>query len=108
MRKRLCRSDIYIRQLSEKVLEKNKQMVIACIDLEKAYDKVSRDRLWQALESYRIQGGLLRAIQSMYLGSQACVCTSGKVFRWFPITQGVRQGCVMSPWLFNVFMDGIM
>ena len=27
---------------------------------------------------------------------------------WFPITQGVRQGCVMSPWLFNVFMDGIM
>jgi len=27
---------------------------------------------------------------------------------WFPITHGVRQGCVMSPWLFNVFMDGIM
>ena len=34
--------------------------------------------------------------------------TSGKVSGWFPITQGVRQGCVMSPWLFNVFMDGIM
>ena len=27
---------------------------------------------------------------------------------WFPITQGVRQGCVMSPWLFNVFMDKIV
>ena len=34
--------------------------------------------------------------------------TSGKVSGWFPITQGVRQGCVMSLWLFNVFMDGIM
>ena len=66
-RGRGCVDQIFtIRQLSEKVLEKNKQMVIACIDLEKAYDKVSRDRLWQVLESYGIQGGLLRAIQSMY------------------------------------------
>ena len=50
----------------------------------------------------------MRAIQSMYLGSRACVRASGKMSGWFPITQGVRQGCVMSPWLFNVFMDGIM
>ena len=108
-RGRGCVDQIFtIRQLSEKVLEKNKQMVIACIDLEKAYHKVSRDRLCQVLEGYGIQGGLLRAIQSMYLGSQACVRTSGKVSGWFPITQGVRQGCVMLPWLFNVFMDGIM
>ena len=49
-----------------------------------------------------------RAIQSMYLGSQACVRTGGKVSGCFPITQGVRQGCVTLPWLFNVFMDRIM
>ena len=70
------------------------QMVIACIDLEKAYDKVCRVRLWQ--------------VRSMYLRSQACVRASGKMSGWFPFTQGVRQGCVMSPWLFNVFMDGII
>ena len=41
-----CVDQIFtIRQLSEKVLEKNKQMVVASIDLEKAYDKVCRDRL---------------------------------------------------------------
>ena len=90
------------------MLEKNKQMVIACIDLEKAYDKVCRVRLWQVLECYGIQGGLMTAIRSMYLGSQACVRANGKMSGWFPITQGVRQGCVMSPWLFNVFMDGII
>ncbi len=50
-----------IRQLSEKVLEKNKQMVMACIDLGKVYDTVCRDRLWQVLERYGIQGGLMRA-----------------------------------------------
>ena len=108
-RGRSCVDQIFtIRQLSEKVLEKNKQMVIACIDLEKAYDKVCRVRLWQVLERYGIQGGLMTAIRSMYLGSQACVRASGKMSGWFPITQGVRQGCVMSPWLFNVFMDGII
>ena len=107
-RGRSCVDQMFtIRQLSEKVLEKNKQMVMACIDLEKAYDSVCRDRLWQVLEHYGIRGGLMRAIQSMYLGSRACVRTSGKMLGWFPITQGVRQGCVLSPWLFNVFIDGI-
>ena len=47
----------------------------------------------------------MRAIQSMYLGCRACVCASEKMSGWFPLTQGVRQGRVMSPWL---FMDGIM
>ena len=50
----------------------------------------------------------MTAIRSMYLGSQACVHVSGKMSGWFPIIQGVRQRCVMSPWLFNVFMDGII
>ena len=33
---------------------------------------------------------------------------SGKMSGWFPLTQGVRQGCVMLPWLFNVLINGIM
>ena len=51
-RGRGCADQIFtIRQLSEKAQKNNKQMVTACIDLEKAYDKVSRDRLWQVMES---------------------------------------------------------
>ena len=69
---------------------------------------VCRDRLWQVLECYGIRAGLMRAIQSMYLGSRACVRASGKMSGWFPLTQGVRQGCVMLPWLFNVLINGIM
>ena len=61
-RGRSCVDQIFtIRQLSEKVLEKNKQMVMACIDLGKADDTVCRDRLWQVLERYGIRGGLMRA-----------------------------------------------
>ena len=69
-RVRSCVDHIFTtRQLSEKVLEKNKKMVIACIDLEKVYDVVCSDRLWQVPECYGIREGLMRAIQSMCLGS---------------------------------------
>ena len=52
-----------MRQLSEKVLEKGKQMVVACIDLEKAHDTVRRDKLWQVLEDYEIEGKLLGRLE---------------------------------------------
>ena len=69
-----------------------------CVDLAKAYD---RENLWRMLVRYKVGGQLLRVIRSLYKESQACVRVNGKLSRWFPISQGVRQGCVMSPWLFN-------
>ena len=41
-----------IRQLSEKLLEKNRQMTVVCVDLEKAYDKVCSKKLWYVLDEY--------------------------------------------------------
>ena len=52
---RSCTDQLFtMRQLSEKVidLEKDKKMVLACMDLVKAYDRVGRDRLWKVLEEY--------------------------------------------------------
>ena len=47
-----------IRQLSEKILEKNKHMIIVCVDLEKAYDKVCREKIWRILVRYKVDGQL--------------------------------------------------
>ena len=106
---RSCTDQLFtIRQMSEKMLEKNKKMVVACVDLEKAYDWVGRDKLWNVLGEYGVKGRLLRAIRSLYKKSEACVRVKDELSDWFPITQGVRQGSVMSPWLFNVFMDKIV
>ena len=90
------------------MIEKNKKMVLACVDLEKAYDRVGREKLWNVLKEYGVKGRLLRAIRSLQKKSEACVRMKDELSGWFPITQGVRQGCVMSPWLFNVFMDKIV
>ena len=43
----------------------------------------------------------------IYREGQACVRVNGKFSRWFPISQGVQEGCVMSPLLFNIYIDGI-
>src|SRR5678815_1029974 len=44
----------------------------------------------------------------MYDDSEACVRINGVNGDWFYIYSGVRHGCVMSPWLFNLYMDGVM
>ena len=58
-------------------------MIIACIDLEKAYDKVCRENLWRMLARYKVDGQLLRAIRPLYRESQACVWVNGKLSRCF-------------------------
>ena len=86
------------------MIEKGKKLCAVFVDLEKAYDKVCREELWEALRSYGVSGGLLRVIKSMYQASEASVRVDGEVSEWFGVKQGVRQGCPLSPWLFNIFL----
>ena len=47
-------------------------------------------------------------MQSIYPVIRACVWGGMDVSEWFPVNVGLRQGCVMSPWLFNVYMDSVV
>ena len=47
-------------------------------------------------------------MKSFYVGSKACVRVGNEVSEWFPVRVGLRQGCVMSPWLFNLYIDGVI
>ena len=80
----------------------------AFLDLEKAYDRVDRDAMWNVLRLYGIGGRLLRGVKSLYVGSKACVRVGNEVSEWFPVRVRLRQGCVMSPWLFNLYIDGVI
>ena len=48
------------------------------------------------------------AVQNFYLDSRAGVHVGNDVSKWFPVNVGLRLGCVRSPWLFNVYMDGVV
>ena len=54
------------------------------------------------LDEYGVKGKLMKAIRALYPESEACDRVGGRLSGWFPISQGVRQGCVLSPGLFNV------
>ena len=56
----------------------------------------------------RVGGKLLKAVQSFYVDSRACVLVGNDVSKWFPVNVGLAQCSVMSPWLFNVYMDGVV
>ena len=78
------------------------------MDLEKAYDTVERHGMWQMLRVYGVGEKLLKAVQSFYIDSRTCVRVGNDVSESFPVNAGLRQGCVMSPWLFNVYLDGVV
>ena len=83
-------------------------MRMVCVDLEKAFDRVDRELLWQVLERYGVRGRLKEAMESLYLQSEACVRVQGKNSEWFEVSMGMRKGCTMSPWLFNLVIDSIL
>ena len=50
----------------------------------------------------------MKAVQSFYVDSRPCVRVGNDVSEWFPVNVGLRQGCVMSPWSFNIYVDGVV
>ena len=96
-----------LRQVFEKASEFAKSFYTAFIDLEKAYDRVPRDLLWSVLKEYGIRGPFLAAIRSLYNDCKSHVRINGSKSDSFGIRVGLRQGCVLSPLLFIIFMDRI-
>ena len=96
------------RQMCEKYLANEKGAFWAFMELEKAYYTIDRHGMWQMLRVYGVGGKLLKAVQSFYVDSRACVRVGMDVSEWFPVNVGLRQDCVMSPLLRNVYMDGVV
>src|SRR6185437_13718386 len=75
------------------------------IDIKKAFDRVFRAGLWQRLASLKIRGKLWRVVRCLYNKVES------KVFGgdlWFELSAGVRQGCILSPLLYAIFIDGLV
>ena len=70
--------------------------------------RVNREALWQVLRMYDVGGKLMSGIKSMYVDSSACVKEKGVESERFRIDSGFREGCIMSPWWFKVYMDPVM
>ena len=63
------------------------------MNLEKVYDRVDREAMWRVLGLYGIHGQLLKAMQSIFEKSEACVRVCREEGEWFEVSVGLRRGC---------------
>ena len=74
------------------------------VDVSKAFDTIPRDILLRKIHNYGITGRVFNIIRDIYIKDKSCVKIGDKYTMDFNINLGVRQGCVLSPLLFNIFM----
>ena len=85
-----------------------KNIYFCFIDYAKAFDCVDHNKLWKILKEMGIPDHLTCLLRNLYAGQQATVRTGHGTTDWFQIGNGVRQGCILSPCLFNLYAEHIM
>ena len=108
-RGRSCIDNVFtLKQTIEKRREFNLETHMAFLDLEKAFDRVNRNQLWQILNRRGIPYHLIEVIKSLYKNTSVQIDTGRKILDKIYINQGVRQGCNLSPLLINIYIDDLL
>ena len=84
---------------------KCKNHMIISIDAEKAFDKIQHPFMIKTLQKAGIEGTYLNIIKSIYGKPTANIILSGEKLKAFPLKSGTRQGCPLSPLLFNIVLE---
>jgi len=93
------------------ILEKAREFqknIYCFLDYAKAFDCVDHNKLWKTLKEMEIPDHLTCLLRNLYAGQEAAVRTLYGKTDWFETEEGVRQGCMLSPCLFNFYAELIM
>ena len=97
-----------LRILCEKYLQHQQDFYHVFIDSKKAFDRVWHAALWATIKKYNISTNLIQVIKHLYDKATSAVLFNSSIGDWFRTTVGVRQGYLLSPTLFNIFLERIM
>ena len=86
-------------------INKRKYHMIISIDAEKAFDEVQHPFLIKTINKVGIEGAFLNIIKAIYERPIANIIVNGQKLRAFPLRSGTRQGCPLSPLLFNIVLE---
>ena len=95
------------RQLQEKCREQNRDMCMAFIDLTKAFDTIDRNLLWSVMRKFGCPRKFVAIVRTFHSNMKASVMIGGDETDNFPVNVGVKQGCVMAPVIFNLYMAAV-
>ena len=104
-----CSDHIFtLRQILEQSKEWNVPLYANLVDFEKAFDSIHRDSLWKILRHYGIPSKLVNVIKMLYSDFKCQVICNTALTDDFSVTTGVKQGCILSPFLFILGMDWVL
>lgn len=89
-------------------ISKNKKLYVFFVDFKAAFDSILRNALFYKLGNLGVSSKFMQIIQSLYLATRAAVWDGSGVSDWFFTNAGVKQGCVLSPLLFALFLDDLV
>ena len=92
----------------KKAREFQKNIHFCFIDVAKTFDCEDHNKLWMILKDIGMPDHLTCFLKNLYAGQEKTVRTSHRTTDWFQIGKGVRQGCILSPCLFNLYTKYIM
>ena len=102
----MLQSRFDLRILCEKYLQHQQVLYHVFIDFKKAFDRAWHAALWATMKKYNIS--TIQVIKNLYNKATSAVLFNGSIGDWSRTTIGVRQGCLLSPTLFNLFLERIM
>lgn len=97
-----------LRIIVEQSLEFNTPLYIAFIDFLRAFDTIKHSAIWRALDNKGVPSKIIKLIQNLYSDANISVLHEDMLSEPFQLTTGVKQGCPLSPMLFNIVLDEIM
>ncbi|WP_308340095.1 reverse transcriptase domain-containing protein, partial [Thiolapillus sp.] len=97
-----------LRILCEKYIQQQQDLYHVFMDFKKAFDRVWHAAMWATMRKYNISKNLMQVIKNIYNKATSAVLFNSSIGNWFRTTVGVRQGCLLSPTLFNIFLERIM
>ena len=98
-----------IRWLQELAQSKRIPLYVCFIYLTNAYDSDDRTLLWTVLARFGVPQNMITVIRQFHDGMRVCVQLDDRVRSgWFAVEQGLRQGCVLAPLLFNIFFAAVI
>ena len=96
------------RQLQEKCQEQNVDLYMTFVDLTKAFDTVSREGLWKSMAKFGCPTTFIAMVRQFHDGMLARVQNDGEFSDPFPVTNGVKQGCVPASTLFSTMFSAML
>ena len=96
-----------LQHLGERQRQRKQPLFVCFLDLKGAFDRVSRDLLWQSLQRLGLHGRMLAAIRGLYSTATLAVRIQGRQGQAYDSVTGVKQGCPLSPTLFGLLADGL-